>query len=126
VANPWIVPVGLYVANGFSSWSSYVTFSFVNTAGFDAYINCKIITPTNVSASPQIFVFQSTDGGNTYSNVLNSIGAVFAATPSVTQVVTLKLRDPGIYLIAFLGGGGNSAATFSYAFETAQLISAYA
>lgn len=125
MANPFFAYISTYAGKLGSGQSAYVTFSFANTQGFDAFIPIKVITPASVSAGAEVYVFRSTDGGASYETEL-SIGQAFSRANSSTQVKDLILRDPGQYLVAVLVGGGSSA-TWSVDFaSTVQLITAFA
>lgn len=116
--------ISTYSKTGASGQSSFVTFSFANTGGFDAHIPIQIIYPTNNSAGSEVTVFRSTDGGATYETQ-GTIQLIFQRVSNATHKRVLLLRDPGIYLITVLGGGA-AASTFSYNFgATIELTSAY-
>jgi hypothetical protein len=116
--------ISTYAGSGASAQSAFATFSFANTAGFDAFIPIKIIYPTNNSAGSEITVFRSMDGGVTYETS-GTLLLAFPRLANATHVKMLVIRDPGIYLVSVLGGGA-AASTFSYNFgATIELTTAY-
>lgn len=127
MANPIQAFVGTYVGGGGTSASTFVTFSFANTGGFDAWVPVIITCPgtTSISAGAEVTVFRTTDGGTTWETV-GSVGAVFPKPTAASQV---QRRDvyltTGQYLISVMVGGGNSS-TFTAQLGTAWLITAYA
>lgn len=128
-ANPFLVYINTFAGTGANGQSAYVTFSFANSTGFDAFIPVKVIMPSNASANPVISYSRSTDGGATYETAL-TIGAIVSNAAGTfggaTLITDLILRDPGQYLVQVLVGGGSSA-TWSVQFgATIQLITAYA
>lgn len=127
---PYFVYLSTYPGKAASGQSAYATFSFSNTAGFEAWIPIKIWSPNtaNLSAGAEVYVCRSTDGGASYETVADApLGAAFSKPAAAAiQLKDVLLRDPGMYLISILVGGG-SASTWSIDFgATIAQISAYA
>ncbi len=117
--------ISTYPGKSGSPQSSYVTFSFSNTAGFDAWIPIQVNYPAANSAGTEVYVYRSTDGGATYETQ-GTLGMVFDRVASATAKRDLVLRDPGMYLVSVLAGGSGSAATFSVDFgATIELTTAF-
>ncbi len=127
MANPVQVFVGTYVGGGGTSGSTFLTFSFANTGGFDAYVPVIITSPgtTSISAGAEVTAYRTTDGGTTWETV-GTVGVVF---PKPTIAAQVQRRDlyltTGQYLISVMVGGGNST-TWTAQIGTAWVISAYA
>lgn len=129
MANPYQAFVGTYVGGAGVAQSGFVTFSFANTAGFDAYIPIVMNCPgtTSISAGAEVTVYRSTDGGVTWETSPDgTLAAVFSrpTTASQTQRKDIYLST-GQFLIQVMVGGG-SATTWTAQAQTAFLITAYA
>lgn len=111
-----------YNATIVNTQSAYCTFSFAITQEFEAFVMYEVQTPTNVSASPEITAFRSTDGGNTWETD-GTFKGVFPAVGASTHKKTINL-ETGQYLVQILTGGG-SAATWTVSAQTAYVITAY-
>ncbi len=127
MANPIQAFVGTYVGGGGTSGSTFVTFSFANTAGFDCWVPVIVTSPgtTSISAGAEVTIYRTTDGGTTWETV-GSVGAVFPKPTAASQV---QRRDvyltTGQYLIGVMVGGGTSS-TWTAQIGTAWVVSAYA
>ena len=121
VANP-ILTWGATIQAGIGiGQSSSYTFTIHLTQAWQ--VVCPIIVrfPTNVSAGPQISVYRSLDGGNTFDTV--AIAPLGLARQSGTfQQVSLKL-ETGQYAVQVLSGGGSSA-TWTIQVLTQQYLTA--
>jgi photosystem II stability/assembly factor-like uncharacterized protein len=127
MANPIQAFVGTYVGGGGCSASGFLTFSFANTGGFDAYLPVTITNPgtTSISAGAEVTVYRTTDGGTNWETV-GTVGVVFPKSTTASQVQRRDLYlSTGQYLVAVMVGGGNSS-TFTAQIGTAWVISAYA
>lgn len=125
MANPFVVPVGTFVGGAGAAQSGNVTFSFYNTAGFDAFVPIQITNPNtgNVSAGAEVTIYRSGDNGTTWETQ-GVFGATFAR-PTAAQVQRAGITlSTGQYLIAVQVGGG-VASTWTAQVLTAQLITAY-
>ena len=126
MVNTVMVLVGTYVGGGGAAQSAWVTFSFANTQGFEAFIPIVITNPnTNFhSAGAEVTVYRSTDAGATYE----TDGILAQGFPRPTVASQVQRRDivlgPGIYLISVMVGGGLTT-TYTAEMQTAQLITAY-
>lgn len=127
MANPVQVFVGTYVGGGGTSCSTYLTFSFANTQGFDTYVPVTITNPgtTSLSAGAEVTVYRTTDGGDTWETQ-GLVGLVFLKPTVANQVQRADLYlGTGQYLISVMVGGGNSS-TVTAQIGTAWQITAYA
>lgn len=126
--NPVVTFLSTYAGKGPVAQSTFITFSFCNTAGYDAWLPVKILSPAtaNISAGAEVSYFRSNDGGVSFETE-RTVGLVFDRPGlSATQLRDLTLVEPGMYLIAVMVGGG-SAATWSVDFgATIPLITSYA
>ena len=104
------------------SQSQFTTFSFAITQEFEAYVMLEVQTPTDISASPEIEIYRSVDGGSTWETDGVFKGA-FPAVGASTHKKTINL-ETGQYLIKILSGGGSSA-TWTISNQTAYVITAY-
>lgn len=126
MATPFQAFVGTYVGGAGATQSTFVTFSFANTAGFDAYIPIVITSPgtTSISAGAEVTLYRTTDGGATWETD-GTMSAVFAKPTTASQV---QRRDvyvgTGQFLISVQVGGGTSS-TWTAQVQTAWLITAY-
>ncbi len=123
---PFQAFVGTYVGGGGTSGSTFVTFSFANTAGFDAWVPIVITCPgtTSISAGAEVAVYRTTDGGTTWETV-GSVGATFPKPTIASQVQRRDVYLPtGQYLIGVMVGGGTSS-TWTAQIGTAWVLSAY-
>src|SRR4051812_3681322 len=68
MARPFEAFVGACVMNACTTQSQYVTFTFDNSANFDAYVPITIGVPAtaDISAGAEVTVYRSTDGGATW------------------------------------------------------------
>ena len=115
--------ISTYAGTGANGQSAFISFTFVNTSGFDAEIPVTVKTPASVSAGCEVYVHRSTDGGASWASE-KTPGMFFARAASSTQTGTLLLPN-GQFLVSVLVGGGSSA-TWSVQFAaTARLITAY-
>lgn len=134
MANPFFVYLSTFAGKGSVLQSAFITFSFANSTGFEANIAIKILNPNtaNISAGAEVYVMRSTDAGATYETQPDAPLGIAYSRPgaAATQIKDLVLRDPGMYLIAVLPGGGAntlSGTLWSVDFAaTVQLVSAYA
>lgn len=128
MAQPFQAFVGAYNAAGQTTQSNFLTFSFANTANFDAYVPIVIVNgnTTGISAGGEVTVYRSTDGGLTYETEGN-VQQAFSRPTTALQLQRRALRlKPGQYLIGICPGGGNANITFSIMQQTAYVITAYA
>jgi len=102
--------------------SGSVTFSFGITAEFEAWVPIRVLTPANVSAGAEVYIYRSNDGGATFETEGNFAGA-FPLDNSANMVKNIHV-ETGQYLIEVMVGGGSSAS-YSAAQETAYVITAY-
>ncbi len=121
--------ISTYSANLKQQKSAFATFSFSNTAGFQATIPIKVTSPStaSISSAIEVYYYRSADGGASFETEAN-VGLVFPTlhTSNVAKTADLVLPDPGIYLISVLPGGGGGG-TWSVDFgQTIQLVTAYA
>lgn len=126
MATPYQAFVGTYVGGAGVAQSGFVTFSFANTAGFDAYVPVVITSPgtTSISAGAEVTLYRTTDGGATWETD-GTMSAVFSKPTTASQV---QRRDvyfgTGQFLISIQCGGG-VASTWTAQVQTAWVISAY-
>lgn len=126
MSNPVQVFVGTYVGGGGTSCSTFLTFSFANTQGFDTYIPVTITNPgtTTMSAGAEVTIYRTTDGGTTWETV-GSIGTAFPKPTAANQVQRQDIYvSTGQYLISVMVGGGTSS-TCTAQVGTAWQITAY-
>jgi hypothetical protein len=101
--------------------SASFTFTVNITQSWQIKIPVLIRFPTNVSAGPQINVYRSMDGGNTFDTTpLQPLG--LPRQSGGTQQTSLKL-ETGQYAIQVLSGGGSSA-TWTVQVNTQEIITA--
>lgn len=127
MANPFVVQVGTFVGGAGSAQSGNVTFSFYNTAGFDAFVPIQITNAaTNtLSAGAEVVVYRSSDNGTTWETEGNT-GTTFSRPSAASQVQRRSVTlSTGQYLVAVQVGGGQTT-TWTVQMLTAQLITAYA
>lgn len=127
MANPVQVFVGTYVGGGGTSGSTFLTFSFANTAGFDTYVPVIIRSPgtTSISAGAEVKVYRTTDGGTTWETD-GTLTTVFSKPTAASQVQRQDVYlSTGQYLISVCVGGGTSS-TWTAQVGTAWQITAYA
>lgn len=126
MANPFQAFVGTYVGGAGAAQSGVVTFSFANTAGFDAWVPIVITSPgtTSISAGGEVTVYRSTDGGVTWET--EGTFTAFFSRPTVASQVQRRdvLLSTGQYLVGVQIGGG-VASTWTAQQQTAWLITAY-
>lgn len=129
MATPYQAFVGTYVGGAGVAQSGFVTFSFANTAGFDAYIPIVITSPgtTSISAGAEVTIYRSTDGGVTWETSPDgTLAGVFTRPTTASQVQRKDIYlNTGQFLIQVLCGGG-CASTWTAQAQTAWLITAYA
>jgi hypothetical protein len=125
--NPVATLVSTYVATiGQAQQSTYVTFSFVMTAGFYAQMPIIINNPnTNtLSAGAIVTIYRSGDTITWESE--SSVAYVFARPTTALQIQSRVIAlEPGVYIIAVMVGGGQ-ASTWTVQLGTAWQITAYA
>jgi len=127
MANPYQAFVGTYVGGAGVAQSGFVTFSFANTAGFEAYIPLTMTCPgtTTISAGAEVTIYRTADGGTTWETE-GSLGAIFPRPINANEVRRrLLYLGIGQFLIAVQVGGG-SASTWTAQVGTAYIITAYA
>lgn len=99
--------------------SASFTFTIHLTQAWQVVCPILVRFPTNVSAGPQISVYRSMDGGNTFDTVaLAPLG--IARQSGGQQQVSIKL-ETGQYAIQVLSGGG-SATTWTIQVLTQMLL----
>lgn len=124
---PFVATVSTYVGGAGAAQSGFVTFSFVNTAGFDAFAEVKITCPgtTSISAGAEVVLYRTIDNGTTWETD-GSPAAIFSRPTAASQVQRRDVLIPtGQFLVAVQVGGG-SASTWTAQFNTAVVITAYA
>lgn len=127
MANPYQAFVGTFVGGAGAAQSQFVTFSFANTANFDAYVPIVITNPatTSISAAAEVSLYRTADGGATWETE-GFLGTVFNRPTVAGQVQRRHVYIPtGQFLISVMVGGG-ATTTFSVQVQTAWVISAYA
>lgn len=125
--NPFVATVSTYVGGAGAAQSGNVTFSFINTAGFDAFAEIKITNPgtTSISAGAEVTLYRTIDNGNTWETD-GTPAAVFSRPTAASQVQRRDVLIPtGQFLVGVQVGGG-VASTWTAQFGTAQVITAYA
>lgn len=126
MSNPVQVFVGTYVGGAGVAQSSFQTFSFANTQGFDTYVPVTITCPgTNtISAGAEVTFYRTTDGGTTWETV-GTIGLAFPKPTAASQVQRQDLfLGTGQFLVSVMVGGG-VASTWTAQVGTAWQITAY-
>lgn len=123
VLNPVQCFINTFSGKGANGQSSFITFSFSNTSGFDAEVPIKILGPASVSAGAEVYLHRSQDGGANYETE-RTPAAAFTRAGGATQIKTAIIPN-GQFLVSVLVGGGSSA-TWSVDFgATCRLITAY-
>ncbi len=117
-------PIQAFVAqlqNGTAvAGSGSLTVSFQITAGFQAFIPIKVVTPANISAGPEVHVYRSVDGGANWETESTVVDVFRRASNSTMMHVSII--ETGQYLIRVLAGGPNTATVYV---DTAMVITAY-
>lgn len=124
---PFQATVGTYVGGAGAAQSGFVTFSFVNTAGFDAFAEVKITNPgtTAISAGAEVVLYRTTDNGTTWETE-GSPASIFQKPTVASQLQRRDVLIPtGQFLVSVQVGGG-SATTWTAQFGTAVVVTAYA
>jgi hypothetical protein len=110
------IQAGVAVGN-----SGSFTFTVHITQAWQIKIPVLIRFPTNVSAGPQINVYRSMDGGNTFDTTpLQPLG--LPRQSGTFQQTSIKL-ETGQYAIQVLVGGG-STATWTVQVNTQEITTA--
>lgn len=127
MAQPYQAFVGTYVGGAGVAQSGFWTFSFHNTAGFDAYVPIIITCPgtTSISAGAEVTLYRSTDGGVTWETEGSPAG--FFTKPTVAsqvQIDAISVGTGSFYIGVQIGGG--CASTWTAQLGTAWVITAYA
>jgi hypothetical protein len=125
---PFQAFVGTFVGLGGTNQSTFVTFSFANTAGFDAFVPVRIGVPatTSISCGAEVTLYRTTDGGLTWETA-GSPASVFPRPTAASQVQRRDILIPtGQFLVSVQVGGGSASVTWSVDFGTAWVITAYA
>ena len=106
--------------------SVWATFTFANTAGFEAQIPVEFAMTGDFSTSPEIHVFRSTDGGATFETQGSVYGVIRDDTLATGRTIRKDITlDNGWYQIRVMTGS-SAVATYTVALTTAELITAYA
>ena len=127
MANPFVAVVSTFVGGAGAAQSGNVTFSFYNTAGFDAFVPIQITNPgtTSISAGAEVTVYRTGDNGGNWETQ-GVVGTTFFRPTAASQVQRAGITlTTGQYLVSVQVGGG-VASTWTAQMLTAQLITAYA
>lgn len=124
IANPiktWAATIqaGVGIGN-----SGSFTFTINLTQAWQVAVPVIVRPPANVSAGPQINVYRSQDGGNSFDTVpIQPLGLVrMNSSQAAFQQASLKL-ETGQYAIQVLVGGG-STATWTVQVLTQEYLTA--
>ncbi len=126
MATPYQAFVGTYVGGAGVAQSGFVTFSFANTAGFDAYIPIVMTCPgtTSISAGAEVTIYRTTDGGTTWETD-GTLALAFSKPTTASQVQRADVYvNTGQFLVSVQVGGG-CASTWTAQQATAWVITAY-
>ena len=127
MANPVLTWVNTYTAGaGPAAASSFLTFSFAMTAGFEARVPVEFLMTNDFSFAPEIYVWRAA-GGTYETTAEKTIMGVFrddglTTNRTLRKIITL---DTGVYYIA-VWTGSSSTTTYSAGLGTAEIITAYA
>ena len=129
MANPVLSWINTYaVGAGPATASSWLTFSFCMTQGFEARLPVEFLLTGNMSFSPEISILRSTDNGASWENLANrTLVGVFTndvtnTSRTIRKVITL---ETGRYMI-LVQTGSSALTTYSAYLGTAEIVSAYA
>jgi len=131
MANPVLAWINTFVAGEGGTQSGFVSFSFAFSQEFQAKVPIEVALPNscNFSFAPEVWVFDSTDGGASYeTDEQGTLEAVFQADGIATARVMRKniiLNQPGTYIVA-VQVGSHQVQSFSAGLGTAEMITAYA
>ena len=106
--------------------SQNLTFSFAITNEFEAFIPIQIQVSANISFAPEVWYYQSGDGGTTWETQGN-LALVFdnrGTGATHTQRRGFKLTT-GQYLIRVITGGATASATYTASLQTCWMITSY-